>query len=501
MRVGNTKSCLVFLLAALIVCSSQPVCAVDAQELDYLPASGEELIVTADSVLTVGEGETAVLSGNLTVWGAGDSVPIVQIVVNGELVINGSVTCNHANLTIRNEGTLTMQNTELSVVGSGSLLYLYSDGDWAINKVFLSLSGGTTYLSNYGSIDADDWTIEAQQGRIFFHNGGDIAIVDGSFSSVAPSGVFTLTNNGTLQLHQSVWNVNSGGTLSFDGRAGDLLLNNSVIEGTGQASGHQSVLSIINGNATWIDSRLNAHDDCGCVYQDSRVVNLTNSILSGIGNYNNVGKVSLFNSTISDINNYNNVIDFNMVNGTISGITNYANSGEVCIVNSTISDIKNYANNKIGNVTLTDCTFSTFDINLKNDGKLVFDSTVMSNRGGTTNLLNSGDLYSYGWTLTAAEATATINLANEGNISFTQPFIEEATAAELASVGADGKEFLQSSGGRIQVFNLGSIMQVAPNENPDIIVYVLAVAVVMLLTVALFLILRNKKKTSSTETE
>jgi hypothetical protein len=497
MSKGKTRVFLAFLSLAMVIYVNYPVFADGTQELDHLPSYGEELTVTEDNVFTVAEGETVVLAGNLTVRGEGDSMPVVQIIVNGELVISGSVTCNHANVTLRNEGTLSMQNTELFNVGTGGLLYLYSDGVWTINKASLSLLGGSTYLSNYGSIAADDWTIEAQQGRIFFHNDGDAAIVEGTFSSVSPSGMFTLTNNGSLQFHQSVWNVNYGGTISFDGRAGNLLLNHSIIEGTGEVDGHQSVISMMNGNTTFIDSHLDGHD-CSCIYHDSRVVNLTDSTLSGIGNYNSVGKVSLFNSTISVVNNYNNVGDFSMVNGAILGINNYANSGDVNIVNSTIADINNYTNRKTGNVTLTDCTVSALNVNLSNHGKMIFDSTSLNNRGGTTNILNVGELYSYGWTLKTEGTAAIIKLTNQGNITFIQPFIEDATGAELTSIGVDGKQFVQSSGGKIQVFNFGLIMeQAAPNENMDIFIYLLALAAMIIVVMALFLIRRNKKKASS----
>lgn len=90
-------------------------------------------------------------------------------------------------------------------------------------------------------------------------------------------------------------------------------------------------------------------------------------------------------------------------------------------------------------------------------------------------------------------STATVLITNNGNITFTTPFIEQASSADLISIGPDGKEFLQSSECTITVFNLGSIIeQVATNEDSTIF-YILGAIAVILIVIAFFVIRRKKR--------
>ena len=51
--------------------------------LDDLPGLGESLVIESDSILTVNEGETAVIGGVLTLQGTADKTPELKIINNG----------------------------------------------------------------------------------------------------------------------------------------------------------------------------------------------------------------------------------------------------------------------------------------------------------------------------------------------------------------------------------------------------------------------------------
>ena len=51
--------------------------------LDDLPGLGESLVIESDSILTVNEGETAVIGGVLTLQGTDDKTPELKIINNG----------------------------------------------------------------------------------------------------------------------------------------------------------------------------------------------------------------------------------------------------------------------------------------------------------------------------------------------------------------------------------------------------------------------------------
>ncbi|MFA5364937.1 MAG: hypothetical protein WC325_07145 [Candidatus Bathyarchaeia archaeon] len=65
----------------------------------------------------------------------------------------------------------------------------------------------------------------------------------------------------------------------------------------------------------------------------------------------------------------------------------------------------------------------------------------MINRDGAVNIANDAELYARGLMLETESATAKMHLTNNGNITFTTPFIENTSSSELTSIGTDGKEF------------------------------------------------------------
>ena len=74
-------------LLLVVVVSCQVGYSTEILTLDDLPDSGETLVIDADSILTIDEGETALSLGVLTIQGSGGAKPELEIVNNGDLTI------------------------------------------------------------------------------------------------------------------------------------------------------------------------------------------------------------------------------------------------------------------------------------------------------------------------------------------------------------------------------------------------------------------------------
>ena len=111
--------------------------------------------------------------------------------------------------------------------------------------------------------------------------------------------------------------------------------------------------------------------------------------------------------------------------------------------------------------------------------------------------MNNGELIAENWLVKTSSSTANIAIYNDGNITFNVPFIENVSSSVLTSIGPDGQEFVESSGGTITVTNNGLINeQSSTNGGSDYLLYILVIVTAVI--VSLFVILRNRKKSSKT---
>jgi len=81
----RTKIACLALLSVLLVtvCCQIGYSSDTVLTLDDLPGLGESLVIESDSILTVNEGETAVIGGVLTLQGTDDKTPELKIINNG----------------------------------------------------------------------------------------------------------------------------------------------------------------------------------------------------------------------------------------------------------------------------------------------------------------------------------------------------------------------------------------------------------------------------------
>ena len=84
-EMHRTKIACLALLSVLLVtvCCQIGYSSDTVLTLDDLPGLGESLVIESDSILTVNEGETAVIGGVLTLQGTADKTPELKIINNG----------------------------------------------------------------------------------------------------------------------------------------------------------------------------------------------------------------------------------------------------------------------------------------------------------------------------------------------------------------------------------------------------------------------------------
>jgi hypothetical protein len=109
--------------------------------------------------------------------------------------------------------------------------------------------------------------------------------------------------------------------------------------------------------------------------------------------------------------------------------------------------------------------------------------------------MNNGELNAEDWIVKTTADTARIVVYNgdNGSITFNVPFIEDVSSETLASVGPDGQEFVESSGGTITVTNNGSMNKQSTGASGlEYIIYIIIIVVAV--AVSIFVIFRNRKK-------
>jgi hypothetical protein len=437
------------------------------------PGFGGNLNVTENTTLTINEGETATFDGAITVQ------PDVgfAIVNNGDFTLNATVQCTNANFTVENTGNLTLQNGDINL-GGYTLFNLANMGTLTATDYGVNVYNGSANIFTNCILTAQNLQLKDQNDGINFANNGDATLANSSFVANGALGIHNMLNNGNLTLIQSSLDANYGGTINLNSLFGNTTFNACTVDASGASHGKTSTINMLTGQTTWISTIINSNSGSISYSNYGAATTMQNCIFNNIANYQNVDTETITDSNILNLNNY-------------------LNAGNANFTSCNITDPHNITNN--GNLTVTDTSLNNTDtstttiLNAKNLN--ITDSQFTSNK--TININNQGALYADGWMLKTANATSTINLTNDENITFTQPFIEGISSETLLSLDATPTVFTQTSGGNITVTNNGLIQQA--QESPVIdevpITEIWLAGTIALLIIALTTTALRKKKT------
>jgi hypothetical protein len=442
----KTKIMCLALLSVLLVsvCCQVGYSADTVLTLDDLPDAGESLVIESDSILTVNQGETATIEGEVYVNGTDVAVTDLKIVNNGELTIKSTtVTCSHANLTVHNAGTLTLQTAHFTVIGN-STFAVNNGNSCLMTDTSVDVYGGYFYFSNAGSLTVQNGYFKDQFDGTFISNSGDIVLSETTFVANGAKGKVEIFNSGDLQLHHGTFDVNYGGTVNMNSLTGTLTMTECSIDVSGWSHGKRSAVNILGDNATW--------ESCTFVNNN------------GFINYLNTGEVTANDCKLSI--------------SSVNASTILSSSGPMTF--------KNFLLSGSGSTSITNW-----------DSMTLIDSTYNSSH--SLNLMNNGDLTAENWLVktTSSFARIVVYNGNNGSITFDVPFIEGISGSVIASVGADGQEFVESSGGTITVTNNGLMNeQSSTNGGSDYLIYILIIVAAIIVVTVVFLM--NRKKSSKT---
>ncbi len=441
----RTKIVCLTLLSVLLVtvCCQIGYSADTVLTLDDLPASGESLVVTSDSILTVDEGETAVIEGALQINGTEGAITELKIVNNGELTIESTtISCNHANLTVHNAGFLILETVHLTVIGN-STFAANNEGDCLMIDTSVDVFEGYFYFTSSGALTVQNGYFKDQFDGTFITNNGEAGLFETTFVVNGAEGKLELFNSGDLLLRHGVFDVNYGGTVNMNSLTGNLTMTECSMDVSGGSHGKRSAVNILGNNATW--------ESCEFVNND------------GFINYLNTGEVSLTNCTL----------DVSGVNSS----TILSSSGPMVFENFQLSGS--------GSTSITN-----------------WDSMTMINSGyncsHSLTFTNNRELNAENWLVKTTSNTARIVVynGNNGIITFNVPFIEDVSSSVLASIGPEGQEFVESSGGTITVTNKGLMNeQSSTNGGSDsTLIYVLTIVAAAIVIIVVFFITKKKKQ-------
>jgi hypothetical protein len=443
----KTKIMCLALLSVLLVsvCCQVGYSADTVLTLDDLPDTGESLVIESDSILTVNQGETATIEGEVYVNGTDVAVTDLKIVNNGELTIKSTtVTCSHANLTVHNAGTLTLQTAHFTVIGN-STFAVNNGNSCLMTDTSVDVYGGYFYFSNAGSLTVQNGYFKDQFDGTFISNSGDIVLSETTFVANGAKGKVEIFNSGDLQLHHGTFDVNYGGTVNMNSLTGTLTMTECSIDVSGWSHGKRSAVNILGDNATW--------ESCTFVNNN------------GFINYLNTGEVTANDCKLSI--------------SSVNASTILSSSGPMTF--------KNFLLSGSGSTSITNW-----------DSMTLIDSTYNSSH--SLNLMNNGDLTAENWLVktTSSFARIVVYNGNNGSITFDVPFIEGISGSVIASVGADGQEFVESSGGTITVTNNGLMDEQRSTDGGfDSLIYVLVVVVAVIAVIVVFLLMRKKSSNAS----
>lgn len=439
---GTKFVCLIFvsLLVAVFV-SCQVGFSAETITLDDLPDSGEFLTITSDSTLTIAEGEAGFSEGVLTIQGTNESTPVFEIVDNGNLTIKNTVTCNTANLTIQNNGNLTLEDVAFTL-NSHANLTITNNGTCTIADTNIQVYGGLVYLFNNEALTANNWYIKDQFDGTFIANYGNATLSECTFVSNGAEGKIELFNSGSLQITHGVFDVNYGGTVNMNSLTGTLAMAECNMDVSGSSHGKKSYVNILADNATW--------ENCSFVNN------------AGTINYLNTGEVNVTNCTV------------NIYGENASTIL--SSNGPMTFQNFMLSGDGSTSITNWDSMSLTESSFnSSLSLTLMNNGNLTADNWLVK-------------------TLSSA-ARITVYNGNSGNFTFIESFIEGVERSVLEAVGSEGQEFVESTGGIITVTNFGSLTDLT--DIVGISTYLLYMVIAFVAVSLLFTL--NRRKTSVTK--
>lgn len=304
----------------------------------------------------------------------------------------------------------------------------------------MQVYGGLLYLSNSGTMTGNNLYFKDQYDGTFIHNEGEAILQDISLVANGAMGAFHLTNKGNMSLIRTLWDVNYGGTIDLNSMYGDLTVTNGSIDISGESHGKQSTVNILDGNTTW--------EYCTCV------------INRGAMDYATSGIVYMKNFTIHTL---------------LNGSFLLSNSGMLV-----------YSDGLMENAGY---------VNIHNHESFTILNSVY-NTSGSINLVNRGLLSANHGLFRTTSNTGRINIQNFDKITFLEPFIEGVTSEEILTIGADGADFLQQSGGLVFVSNQGSITQkdTPLNTNSNLITYLLIIVIICIAVLILISLLQKKRK-------
>jgi hypothetical protein len=409
--------------------------------LHDLPGVGESLVISSDSVLTVNVDESAVIDGAaLQINGTDDALTEVKIINNGELTIKSTaIGCNHANFTIQNTGTIKPQTVHFTVIGN-STLSVDNEGHCLMTDTSFDVYGGYAYFSNTCSLNIQKGYFKDQFDGTSIANYGNAILSECTFVANGAYGKFELFNAGDLKLHHVVFDVNYGGTVNMNTLTGILTATECSVDVSGWSHGKKSQVNILGDIATW--------DNCSFVNNGGTI------------NYLNTGDLNL-----SNCSGYN---------AGVNSSTILSSSGPMVFENFVLSGS--------GSTSITNW-----------DSMTLIDSVYNCSHALT--LMNNGELNAENWLVKTTSSTARIVVynGNNGSITFDVPFIEDVSSETLASIGSEGQQFVESSGGIITVTNNGSMNAQGSTgaSGLEYLLYILIIVVVV--AVSLVVILRNRK--------
>ncbi|MGD6852876.1 MAG: hypothetical protein ACQCN6_12530 [Candidatus Bathyarchaeia archaeon] len=414
----------------------------EATVLDDLPGLGESLVVDSDTTFTVEAGETVVSEGKITLQGLGSAVPEFTVINNGDLTIKSEVNCNSAKLTIQNNGMLALQDFSVRLDGN-STVTVENGENFSMDDVNVQVYGGYFYVSNGGTLESHNLYIKDQFDGTLISNSGECTLSETTFVANGAHGKIEVFNSGDMQIHHGTFDVNYGGRININTAAGNLVVEDSSVDVSGASHGKKSDVNVIASNTTW--------NRCSFVNNNGNI------------NYLHSGEGSLTNCTIQN-----------------SG----ADSSTILTITAPI--------------VLEDCSISGSGSALitNHNTMRVVDSTFTTTH--SLSLMNYGELNAENWLVQTTDSNdkITIYTGENGTISFDASFIKDVSAVDLSAVGPEGQEFVESTGGIIDVTNNGVIRTQAStaDSSPNYSVYALAIVVALIAIIIILLVVRRRRK-------
>ncbi|PVX25860.1 MAG: hypothetical protein CW716_07175, partial [Candidatus Bathyarchaeum sp.] len=344
------------------------------------------------------------------------------------------------NLSIENKGTLTLETTHFTVIGN-STLNLSNMVDASMTDLSIDVLAGYAYIQNIGSLTITNGYFKDQNDGTFVYNYGEATLSDCNFVANGAKGKIEIFSSGDLELNNGNFDINYGGKVNMNTLTGTIAVDELDVDVSGSSHGERSSLNVLTANSTW--------NKCNFVNNGGTI----NYLITGELNSN----------------------EFSVSQSGTDSITIFSCSGGP-------TAFKNFQFSGSGSMSLTNW-----------DSMNLVDTSFESSNSLT--VMNNAKLTTENWRLktTSSDARITVYVGEDGNLSFDESFIENVSRETLISVGSEGQEFVESSGGIITVTNNGALTQQSSRGSGlEFFLYVLII--VAAVAVALYVILKNRKK-------